>query len=161
MEGLIQDWTAAPESRIVHVERVPARAAVQTDLDPPVPEALGERLADLGVDRLFRHQARAIASVRSGSHTVVVAGTASGKSLCYQIPILESLRADAPSTALLLYPTKALAQDQLRSIHRLADARMVEATYDGDTDRDQRAWVRKHANVVLTNPDMLHVGILP
>ncbi|NNJ47345.1 MAG: DEAD/DEAH box helicase, partial [Acidimicrobiia bacterium] len=161
MDGLIDEWLDDPASRVVHVEEVEATAAMFAGLEPPLPTALADRLATVGVERLYRHQARAVESIRAATDTVIVAGTASGKSLCYQVPIVESLLTDDESTALLLYPTKALAQDQLRSIHKLAVPEMVEATYDGDTDSDQRTWVRKHANVVLTNPDMLHIGILP
>jgi DEAD/DEAH box helicase domain-containing protein len=161
MDMLVDEWLNDPDGRVVHVEEVAATAALFANLDPPIPHALNERLADQGIGRLYRHQARAIESIRAGANTVIVAGTASGKSLCYQIPIIESLLAADAATALLLYPTKALAQDQLRSIHKLAVPEMVEATYDGDTDTDQRTWVRRHVNVVLTNPDMLHIGILP
>ncbi|MGI9610800.1 MAG: DEAD/DEAH box helicase [Acidimicrobiia bacterium] len=161
MDALIQEWLDSPDSRIVHVEEIEATEALHATLDRPFPAPLTERLAEEGIERLYRHQARAIELIRERADTVIVAGTASGKSLCYQIPIIESLLADDGATALLLYPTKALAQDQLRSIHKLAVPAMVEATYDGDTDADQRTWIRKHANVVLTNPDMLHIGILP
>jgi len=161
MDALVDDWLNNPDSRVVHVEEVEATQAIFATLDPPLPPSLTARLAERDVERLYRHQVHAIESIRAGTDTVIVAGTASGKSLCYQIPIIESLLAGDGDTALLLYPTKALAQDQLRSIHKLAVPDMVEATYDGDTDTDQRAWVRRHANVVLTNPDMLHIGILP
>ncbi|NNC93787.1 MAG: DEAD/DEAH box helicase, partial [Acidimicrobiia bacterium] len=161
MDALVDEWLNDPDGRVVHVEQMAATGALFSSIDPPLPPAVMERLAGLGITRLYRHQAHSIESIRSGTNTVIVAGTASGKSLCYQIPIIESLQNDDAATALLLYPTKALAQDQLRSIHRLAVPEMVEATYDGDTDPDQRTWVRKHANVVLTNPDMLHIGILP
>lgn len=161
MRGPVDDWTQADDSRVVHVEVVPARRAIRARIEPPLPDELAERLRSIGVEDLYRHQVRSIESIRSGADTVIVAGTASGKSLCYQIPIVETLLGDGDATALLLYPTKALAQDQLRALHKLAGPELVEATYDGDTDRDQRTWVRKHANAVLTNPDMLHVGILP
>ena len=161
MRTIVDDWLTSEDSPVVHVETVPARGAIHADVIPPLPEAITERLAAVGVDQLYRHQARAIESIRQGQNTVIVAGTASGKSLCYQIPIVEALLEDDGATSLLLYPTKALAQDQLRSLHKLAIPELVEATYDGDTDTDQRTWVRKHANAVLTNPDMLHIGILP
>ncbi len=161
MEALVDGWLADPDGRVVHVEKVAATGAAYATLRPALRAELTDQLAGLGVERLYRHQVQAIESIRAGINTVVVAGTASGKSLCYQVPIIESLLADDAATALLLYPTKALAQDQLRSIHKLAVPEMVEATYDGDTETDQRTWVRRHANVVLTNPDMLHIGILP
>src|SRR5207302_7011478 len=87
--------------------------------------------------------------------------TASGKSLCYQLPIAEAVLDDLPGTALLVFPTKALAQDQLRALGAMDVPGLVAVTYDGDTPPRQRTWARRHANVVLTNPDMLHVGILP
>lgn len=158
---LIEIWQSDPESRIVHVERQPDRSARYSVLKEPLSEVIVERLASAGIEQLFSHQARAIDRVRSGKHTVIVAGTASGKSLSYQVPLAELASLDAGNTALLLYPTKALAQDQLRAIHAFDFPHLTPASYDGDTDPDQRRWVKRHANAVLTNPDMLHVGILP
>ncbi len=98
----------------------------------------------------------------SRAPTIVTTGTASGKSLCFQLPTLEVLTADPAARALYLYPTKALAQDQARALHRFGLTNAIRpAIYDGDTPRSERAAIRKRANVVLTNPDMLHVGILP
>ncbi|MDQ1519082.1 MAG: box helicase protein, partial [Actinomycetota bacterium] len=104
---------------------------------------------------------RAIDQLRAGSHVVVATGTASGKSLCYQVPIVESVVAGTRDTAILIFPTKALAQDQLRSMRSWLVPGLKAVTYDGDTLSDDRTWARKNANVVLTNPEMLHVGILP
>jgi DEAD/DEAH box helicase domain-containing protein len=162
-ESVVRDWEASDdlEGELVHVRKVAARDAIYADLDPPLHPLLAQRLADRGVERLYRHQARAIRHVRAGDNTVVVAGTAGGKTLCYQAPIVESILAGPKTAALLLYPTKALAQDQLRSFADLGIPEVVAATYDGDTASDDRARVRRRANVVLTNPDMLHVGILP
>lgn len=162
-ESVVRDWEGNDdlEGELVHVRKVAARGAIHADLDPPLHPLLAERLADRGVERLYRHQARAIRHVRAGDNTVVVAGTAGGKTLCYQAPIVESILAEPKTAALLLYPTKALAQDQLRSFADLGIPEVVAATYDGDTASDDRARVRRRANVVLTNPDMLHVGILP
>jgi DEAD/DEAH box helicase domain-containing protein len=164
---LVQDvvlaWQEDPEAsgRIAHVENIPARNPIFADLEPPLPARLAEVLAARGISRLYRHQARAIELIRGGTHTVVAAGTASGKSLCYQAPIAEAVLADRRATALLVFPTKALTQDQFAALHRMELKELVPAVYDGDTDPDARAWVRRHANVVLTNPDMLHIGILP
>ncbi len=158
------EWQADPDraERIVHVEPIPARDPIFEAVEPPLPEPVAAALAERGIDRLYRHQAQAIRRVRDGIDTVVVAGTASGKSLAYQVPIAEALLAEPRgASALALYPTKALSQDQLRGFTRLGVAGLVAAIYDGDTDRDQRVWVRRNANVVLTNPDMLHIGILP
>ena len=160
---LTTEWTENPdlEGTLVHVERVAARPAIHADLDPPPPPALARRMAERGIERPYRHQVRGIDSIRAGHHTVLVSGTASGKSLTYQIPIVERILAEPRTTALLLYPTKALAQDQLRSFRRFELPGVDAATYDGDTPGQERVRIRKHANVVLTNPDMLHVGILP
>ncbi|MYB45287.1 MAG: DEAD/DEAH box helicase [Acidimicrobiia bacterium] len=146
---------------LVHARIFPARSARFEDLDPPLDPTLTERLAGKGIDRLYGHQARAIRSIRAGTHTVVVSGTASGKTLCYQIPIAERLLEDRTSTSVLVFPTKALAQDQLGSIRALSLPQMVVSTYDGDLPRELRSRVRRRANVILTNPDMLHYGILP
>jgi DEAD/DEAH box helicase domain-containing protein len=163
MQDVIASWRDNPETaeRIAHVETVPARDPIFEDLDPPLAPALAEALAERGINRLYRHQAQTIRRAREGTSTVVVAGTASGKSLCYQAPIAEAVLADRRSTALLLFPTKALTQDQFRSLHGLGLADLSPAVYDGDTDRDNRIWIRRNANTVLTNPDMLHIGILP
>jgi DEAD/DEAH box helicase domain-containing protein len=163
MRDLVETWLADDETaaRIAHVEHVPARDPIYEDLDPPVPESLAARLTARGITRLYRHQAQAIRCARTGTHSVVVAGTASGKSLCYQVPIAEAALDDPQSTALLLFPTKALAQDQFRALHDLDVPGLVAAVYDGDTAPEARTWARRHATAVLTNPDMLHVGILP
>jgi DEAD/DEAH box helicase domain-containing protein len=119
------------------------------------------RLDALGTGRLWSHQARAVDLLRAGRSVVVATGTASGKTLCYQLPIVDAIVCGEPATALLVYPTKALAQDQLRRFREWLVPDLVAATYDGDTAPDDRARLRKHANVVLTNPEMLHVGMLP
>ncbi|MDP8958667.1 MAG: DUF1998 domain-containing protein [Actinomycetota bacterium] len=161
--AVVDAWTEDPDwaSRLVWSEEIPHRAAIYEDLDPPLPGALAQRLAERGITRLYRHQARGIASVRAGRHTVLVSGTASGKSLGYQVPIAEQVLQDPKSSTFMVFPTKALAQDQLRALHELRVPGLVPVTYDGDTDPRDRRWARQHANVVLTNPDMLHFGILP
>jgi DEAD/DEAH box helicase domain-containing protein len=120
-----------------------------------------EALARLGVERLYSHQAKAIRSAWEGP-TIVTTGTGSGKSMCFNLPTLDVLCRDARARALYLYPTKALAQDQARALRAFGLSRRVRpAIYDGDTPREARADIRRTASVVLTNPDMLHVGILP
>ena len=147
------------DGRLVHVETIPARAPRLAELDRPLPPAIGHCLPTGG---LWSHQARAIDLVRARRSVVVATGTSSGKSLCYQLPIAESVVSGLRSgTSLLLYPTKALAQDQLRSFGQLDVPGLKAATYDGDAGRAERAWAREHANVVLTNPEMLHHGLLP
>jgi DEAD/DEAH box helicase domain-containing protein len=127
------------------------------ELHPNVLEALARQ----GIERLYDHQALAVHSAWEGP-TMVTTGTASGKSMCFNLPTLDVLCRDARARALYLYPTKALAQDQARALSAFGLSKRVRpAIYDGDTPRERRAEIRKSANVVLTNPDMLHVGILP
>src|SRR3954462_1537371 len=136
--------------------RPPQLAAIPEELHPEVADALRAR----GIDALYAHQAEALHAAWAGP-TIVTTGTASGKSLAFQLPTLDVLCRDARARALYLYPTKALAQDQARSLHALGVERARPAIYDGDTPREQRAQIRRRANVILTNPDMLHLGILP
>jgi DEAD/DEAH box helicase domain-containing protein len=147
---------------LVHLERFSSREARHRLPVPALAPALVERLPG----PLWSHQAEALELARAGCSVVVSTGTASGKSLCYQLPIAEAILAaeedlGPPSTALCLYPTKALAHDQLRSLTSLGLPGLVGACYDGDTDASARGWARRHANVVLSNPDMLHAGLLP
>ncbi|MFN2503007.1 MAG: DEAD/DEAH box helicase, partial [Acidimicrobiales bacterium] len=148
----------ATAGQLVHVEHLPARPPGFGDLARPLPPELESCVPPGG---LWAHQATAIDLARAGRSVAVATGTASGKTLCYQLPIAEASLGEHRGTALLLYPTKALAQDQLRSLGKLDVPGLVAATYDGDTPNPQRAWIRRHATAVLTNPDMLHVGILP
>ena len=154
---------AKPElaERLVYRETMPARPAAYADLKEPLPGELVERLASRGVARLWSHQAAAIDALHTGGNIVVATGTASGKSLCYQLPIVEGVVAGRRETALLIFPTKALAQDQLRSLRSWLVPGLKAVSYDGDTPSDDRTWARRNANVVLTNPEMLHMGILP
>jgi DEAD/DEAH box helicase domain-containing protein len=136
--------------------RPPRLAAIPDELHPQVADALRAR----GIDALWAHQHEALFAAWAGP-TIVTTGTASGKSLCFQLPTLDVLCRDARARALYLYPTKALAQDQARALNALGVARARPAIYDGDTPREQRSAIRRRANIVLTNPDMLHLGILP
>jgi DEAD/DEAH box helicase domain-containing protein len=147
--------------RVVSSTRLPARLGCPATTAAPLAPVIVERLRRRGIDQLWGHQATAIDALRERRNVVVATGTASGKSLCYQIPIVESLAAGSRDTALLIYPTKALAQDQLRALRQWLVPEVVAATYDGDTGVDERTWTRAHANVLLTNPEMLHMGILP
>ena len=148
----------AERDQLVHMELLPARTARIGHLGQPLDPDVARLVPPGG---LWSHQASAIEHARAGRSVAIATGTASGKSLCYQLPIAEAVLAEEPGTALLLFPTKALAQDQLRSLGDAGVNGLVAVAYDGDTPSDQRAWARRHANVVLTNPDMLHVGILP
>src|SRR5881628_2185111 len=143
---------------------VPASAAVfaplPTDLRPELIAALAAR----GIERLYTHQSDAYHAVRNGRHLVVVTPTASGKTLCYNLPVLQRLLEDPERRALFIYPTKALAQDQLAELSALKHGLPIEVrvdTYDGDTAPGRRTAIREGGHVVMTNPDMLHTGLLP
>jgi DEAD/DEAH box helicase domain-containing protein len=141
-----------------------ARYGAEAAERAPLPEGLHPAVADAlhgrGVDSLYAHQAEAFEAAREG-HVIVTTGTASGKSLAFNLPVLHTLAADPRARALYLYPTKALAQDQARGLHALGARFLRPSIYDGDTPREERRAVRSRANLILTNPDMLHVGILP
>jgi DEAD/DEAH box helicase domain-containing protein len=152
------------QGQVVHVQHLPARRARYGKLDRPLPPALETALRSIGADRLYTHQAQAINAVRAGQHVILSTGTASGKTLAYNVPVLEALVEDGRARALYLFPTKALAQDQLRGLEELAQGELAGkrfGTYDGDTSQSTRARLRREASILLTNPDMLHVGILP
>lgn len=149
----------ADDGRVIHVESLPARPDRFAELSRPLRPEVADRL---GVDRLWCHQAEAIDLIRSGTSVVVATSTASGKSLCYQAAIADAVAdPDQVATALAFFPTKALAHDQLRSVSDHRFPLLVPATYDGDSDPEHRSWVRNHANLVLTNPEMVHGGLLP
>ena len=149
----------AADGRLAHVSHQPARSARFANAIAPMSKGVEQAL---GGQRLFTHQAESIDLIRAGHSIVVATGTASGKSRCYQIPIAEAAaRLGNTGTALLLFPTKALAQDQLRAFHAHGFPEVVAGTYDGDSTPEQRAWVRSTANVILTNPEMLHAAMLP
>ena len=148
------------QDKLAHIERIPARSPGPAPDLTLAPE-LSVRLKRLGVERLWQHQASALAAARAGRNVAVATGTASGKSLVYQLATMERLLADPHATALYVFPTKALAQDQLRAIRAFAFPAIRAAVYDGDTPSTERQWVRRNANLVITNPDMLHYGILP
>lgn len=155
------------EGQVVHVEEVPAREACFAEPAHPLPPPLRAALTSLGIRELWRHQAQSLDEARAGRNVAVVSGTASGKTLAYTLPVLETTLAEPDAATLFLYPTKALAQDQLRGMLRLAQLDpalrdVVRAgTYDGDTPAATRRKLRDEANLLLTNPDMLHSGILP
>jgi len=161
---LVDELTSSANyaGQLVHHRHLPGRTAEYADLSPPLPPVLQEAFQRQGVRRLYRHQVEAITHVRQGRHVTVVTSTASGKTLCYNAPVLETMLADRTARAFYLFPTKALAHDQLRKLKELElPAPLAAATYDGDTPTPERRVVKRVAQIVLTNPDMLHVGILP
>ena len=151
--------------QMAHVEHLPPRRAAYAELDKPLVPELQECLREQGLLPLYTHQAAAVNQARRGENVMVATSSASGKTLCYNIPVLEALLTEPGSRALYLFPTKALAQDQLRGLHQLAGSGLLGmeelATFDGDTPRAERSEIRKRARIVLTNPDMLHLGIMP
>jgi len=153
------------QSQIVHVQELAERQPIHQDLPGGLHEAAGRVLAGLGIEKLYSHQATAIGHVRRGENVVIVTGTASGKTLCYTIPVVEALLEDSRATMLFIYPTKALAQDQLRGLTAFQQPDegigFMAGTYDGDTPQNLRRKIRDGGNIILTNPDMLHQGILP
>jgi DEAD/DEAH box helicase domain-containing protein len=151
----------ADDDRVTHVERFAARPGRQVPWPAWTPATVREAFGARGIEAPWQHQAFAASLAFAGTDVVVATGTGSGKSLAYQLPALASLVADERATALYLSPTKALAADQLRTLHALDVAGVRPAVYDGDTARDERAWAREHSRFILTNPDMLHRGILP
>lgn len=166
LDALLNVWRGDPTiqksvSRWVVQAAVPAS---EVDIPDQVSQQVRESLRQMGINRFFSHQADAYSLVGRGKHVVISTGTASGKSLCYQVPVLDALENNpSETTALMLFPTKALAQDQLQSLSRLAAPTMRKsiAIYDGDTPAHLRAAIRREANVLLSNPDMLHLAVMP
>ena len=157
--------TALPEyeGQIAHREDIPARKASYSALSRPLAPLLQQALEDGGIESLYSHQAEAIDAARDGENVIVSTPAASGKSLCYHLPVLDALLEDRTASAMLLFPTKALAQDQSRSMAGLLPERrrVRHHIFDGDTPPGDRAGIRQGARILLTNPDMLHGGILP
>jgi DEAD/DEAH box helicase domain-containing protein len=122
---------------------------------------LTQRLRLIGIDGLYEHQRRGLDAIRAGRDVVVATGTASGKTLVYNVAFASQAIVDPKATALYLFPTKALARDQLRAVRELKLPQLKAAVFDGDTPREERPLIRRNANLVMTNPDMLHAGILP
>lgn len=147
--------------RLVYERYVPPHRATYSTLKPPLPRVLQQSLERQGIRRLYSHQGTAITAIRRREHIVVVTATASGKTLCYNLPVLETLLTRLDARALYVYPTKALAQDQADALKEFAIPDLRVGTYDGDTPSNERQLLREGAQIILTNPDMLHHGILP
>lgn len=144
--------------RILFQRHEPARPGDRAQIDTA--PLIRERLDAASIDDVWQHQADALAALRAGRSVIVATGTASGKSLVYQLEIAETVLADPTATHLVLFPTKALSHDQLGRLQAWQIPGLVAGVYDGDTPTEERAWLRQRANVLLTNPDMLHAGIL-
>ncbi|MGD0712671.1 MAG: DEAD/DEAH box helicase [Gaiellaceae bacterium] len=146
---------------LAHLTTEPARAARTAPFPDELHPKLRDALVRQGIAELYAHQAEAWQAARAGGHVIVTTGTASGKTLAFNLPVLDALAAEPKNRALYLYPTKALAQDQARALGELAVPGVHAAIYDGDTPQEQRRHIRRSANLILTNPDMLHIGVLP
>ena len=159
-----EDWMESPNSPVRAIRRQPARPAVTAPFPDSLTPVLRTALRERGIHELYSHQAEAFSLANQGRNIVVVTPTASGKTLCYNLPAINRILAEPGARAMYLFPTKALAEDQLhgfRSLNEGLDQEIRAFTYDGDTPQDARRAIRERANVVLTNPDMLHSGILP
>lgn len=149
------------EDSLVHVRDLPARANVVQPFPEDLPELLVDRLALQSVTGLYGHQRVALDAIRGGRDVVIATGTASGKTLVYNLAFASEVMRNPKRTALYLFPTKALARDQLRAVRELKLPQVKAAVYDGDTPSAERPLIRKSANLVMSNPDMLHASLLP
>ncbi|CAM0946188.1 unnamed protein product [Alopecurus aequalis] len=156
------------DRQIAHVEVIPGRDASFSDDVLHLSDAMKTSLRSIGVTRLYAHQAQAVRAAIAGRHVIVSTSTSSGKSLCYNVPVLESVVSSPAACALYVFPTKALAQDQLKALLQMKAALLLGGAddfavdiYDGDTPVQDRARIRERARVLITNPDMLHASILP
>jgi DEAD/DEAH box helicase domain-containing protein len=158
LDALVADEGMA--ERLVHLEPLAPREPDVAPV-PGLPDPIPDRLRLLGIEGLYPHQRRALELLDEGRNVMVATGTASGKTLVYDLAFARTAVADRRSTALFVFPTKALARDQLRQIRDLRLPQVRAAVYDGDTPSEERPLIRRTANVILTNPDMLHAGVLP
>jgi DEAD/DEAH box helicase domain-containing protein len=157
LSHLPEDATAAS---LVHTRELPVRKPLVEPFPADVPELVIERLAMVGVSGLYPHQAVGLASLRAGRNVVMATGTASGKTLVYNLAFASEAVSRPKATALYVFPTKALARDQLRQIRSLRLSEIKASVYDGDTPQAERPLIRRNANLVMTNPDMLHLALL-
>jgi DEAD/DEAH box helicase domain-containing protein len=157
-QAFLDRLSAEDPDRLVHVQELPARAPALEPFPDDVPELVVSRLGLLGVTGLYAHQLAGLGALDDG-HAMLATGTASGKSLVYQIATARTVLDTPKATALYVFPTKALARDQLRSLRALKLPQLRAAVYDGDTPQAERPLIRRNANVVLTNPDMLHLSL--
>ncbi|HMY21756.1 MAG TPA: DEAD/DEAH box helicase, partial [Polyangium sp.] len=166
VDAVIEQWIGSGEVRpcLTADHALPASDGSYRDIPADLPEPLRRALHSRGIEKLYSHQAEALAAAKRGKHVVVATPTASGKSLCFHLPVLQSLMADPDASAIYLYPTKALSRDQEAGVQKLvrdAGLSIPAIVYDGDTPGDARRAARERCPIVMTNPDMLHSGILP
>lgn len=175
IERMLSSWRSSPEigGSVVCWQWIPPHAANRVDFPENLHSGMKSALERMGISRLYTHQAQSFSAAVEGENVVVVTGTASGKTLCYNLPVLDTLLRRPEARALYLFPTKALAQDQKSSLERLVAALAEDPSggnqlsllspqiYDGDTPNHIRSAIRSNARIILTNPDMIHTGILP
>ncbi|HIB87432.1 TPA: DEAD/DEAH box helicase [Candidatus Poribacteria bacterium] len=155
------------QDQIVYTKHLPKRDARFKELSEPILPPLQRALDRIGIHRFYTHQAESIDLIRGGKDIIIETGTASGKTLCYNLPVLESILENHSNCALYLFPTKALAQDQIRSIQNFVDTDtkiksiVTIKSYDGDTPKENRPEIRRSANILISNPDMINLAILP
>ncbi len=165
--AFVKSLTSSPDYRqqIVHIEDIPSQEATYAELNKPLRPAIKTRFEHMGLSSLYSHQVEVMNAIFSGKNVILSSPTASGKSLCYHLATLDTILADKDNCAVYLFPTKALTQDQLGSLREIACPSLLSlkeiAVFDGDTPRTERPSIKKHAKVLLSNPDMLHLGILP
>ena len=165
--AFVKSLTSSPDYRqqIVHIEDILPQEAIYADLNRPLKPAIKARFEHMGLSSLYSHQVEVMNAIFSGSNVILSSPTASGKSLCYHLATLDTILADKDNCAIYLFPTKALTQDQLGSLREIACPSLLSlkeiVVFDGDTPRAERPSIKKHAKVLLSNPDMLHLGILP
>lgn len=165
IDAVLEEWLAAGAVKdcLAADQELPARPASLAPLPVGLHPAIGRALAARGIHQLYSHQAEAIAAALAGRHVVIATPTASGKTLCFHLPVLQALVEDPTATAIFVYPTKALSRDQEHGLHALVAEAGIELpaiVYDGDTPADARRAARERCRILLTNPDMLHAGIL-
>ncbi|HLH00168.1 MAG TPA: DEAD/DEAH box helicase [Bryobacteraceae bacterium] len=159
-----EQWMADPDSPIRAIRHQPAREGEYAAIPERIAPAIRAVLESRGIPRLYAHQAEAVRLSLEGKNVAVVTPTASGKTLCYNLPVLQRITEEPGARAIYMFPTKALAEDQLQELQTALDAMdsgIRAFTYDGDTPQDARRAIRERANIILTNPDMLHSGVLP
>lgn len=166
IQDLLDDWKIDPDraSRIEHIHETKEKEAIYAPFPTTMHPSIQKALKSRGVQQLYIHQRQAFDAATAGKSYTTITPTASGKSLCYHLPVLQSILEDPTSRAIYLFPTKALAQDQksdLNDLIKASEEEILSFTYDGDTEPGIRQKVRKSGHIVLTNPDMLHSGILP
>lgn len=166
LEQIIDYLKSDPQLRsgLAHWKTFPAKPARYADFPANIDRRIVRTLQQRGIEQLYTHQAEAVTAVLEGKDVVVVTPTASGKTLCYNIPVLDTILRDPNARALYLFPTKALSQDQLAELHEFVTTAEIDIktyTFDGDTPQTARRLVRAAGHIVVSNPDMLHAGILP